>query len=246
MALLFKPECPGNQIDVVNDFDELAAFMLFMDDDIWDSMARDTNRYYHYRVPRQEIRCGQKAVSPVEARTYIGILILLGLNPPSNIRTPWERDSTFRIDIIANSMSFNRFIHIHNNLHPVDNATLPDKDTIAYKTCRVQPLLDSLEEKCRSVYKPGTGYISIDDGSLGCKRHSAMRVYNPNKPHKYHIKFYKTVETATEYLFIFIVLDKTPRNVDEVVLTLLDKSPCKPFEGYSVVTDRFYTSLDLY
>ena len=147
------------------------------------------------RVPRQEIRGGQKDVSPAEARAYIGILILLGLNPPSNIRTPWKRDSTFRIDIIANSMSFTRFIHIHNNLHLVDNATLPDKDTIAYKTCRVQPLLDPLKEKCRSVYKPETRYISIDEGSLGWKGHSAMRVYNPNKPHKYHVKFYKMVET---------------------------------------------------
>lgn len=246
VALPFKPEHPGIQVDVGDDFDELAALMLFMDDDIWNTIARETNRYYHNRVSGKEILGGHKDVTPAEARAYIGILVLLGLNPPSNIRTPWKRDSTFRIDTISNAMSFRRFIHIHNNFHLVDNATLPDKDTIAYKTCRVQPLLGPLQEKCRSVYKAATRYLSIDEGSLGWKGHCAMRVYNPNKPHKYHIKFYKLVETATGYLSNFIVHDTTPRTVDEVVLTLLDKSPCKPFEGYSVVTDRFYTSPDLY
>jgi hypothetical protein len=173
-------------------------------------------------------------------------MILLGLNSPHNIRTPWSKDSTFRNDVIACMMPFRRFSHIHNNFHLVDNATLPARETVAYKTARVTPLLVPLQEKCRSVYKANSRELSIDEGSMGWKGHSAMRQYNPNKPHKYHVKSYKLVETNTGYLSNIILHDTTSRTVDEVVLTLLDESPYDAHEGYALFTDRFYTSPDLF
>ncbi|XP_050699248.1 piggyBac transposable element-derived protein 4-like [Eriocheir sinensis] len=238
----FKPTNPGIQVDIPDEFDELAALMLFVPDDFWDTIATESNRYY-----RQKKKAAVKPdITPAEARTYIGIMILLGLSPPHSLRTPWKCDSTFRNDVISSCMTYSRFNHIHSNFHLVDNSTLPPKDTIAYKTARIAPLLHTLKDRCLSVYKAKTHQLSVDEGSMGWKGNSSMRQYNPNKPHKYHIKSYKLVETSTGYLSNIILHDTTSRTVDEVVLTLLDESPYNKHEGYAVFTDRFYTSPDLF
>lgn len=143
-------------------------------------------------------------------------------------------------------MTYSCFNHIHSNFHLVDNSTLPPKDTIAYKTARIAPLLHTLKDRCLTVYKAKTRQLSVDEGSMGWKGNSSMRQYNPNKPHKYHVKSYKLVETSTGYLSNIILHDTTSRTVDEVVLTLLDESPYNKHEGYAVFTDRFYTSPDLF
>ena len=239
----FKPTNPGIQVDIPDEFDELDALMLFLPNDLWDTIATESNRYYRRKKDDAAVK---PDITPAEARAYVGIMILLGLNPPHSIRTPWKRDSTFRNDIISSAMSYSRFLHINDNFHLVDNATLPQPDTIAYKTGRVAPLLNTLKHRCRTVYKAETRQLSIDEGSMGWKGHSSMRQYNPNKPHKYHIKSYKLVETKTAYLSNIILHDTTSRTVDEVVLTLLDESPYGRHEGYSVFTDRFYTSPDLF
>lgn len=245
--LPFSPENTGIQVEIPEGFDEYEALMLFMRHDIWDIAAHETNRYYHERLPQERrLKFQQKDITPYEIRAYVGVRILLGLSPPYNIKTPWMRNSTFRNETIANHMTFSRFRHIHHNFHLVNNATLPPRDTVAYKTARVSPLLKPLQEKCASVYKSSTRELAIDEGSLGWKGHSAMRQYNPNKPHKYHIKTYKLAETKTGYLSGFIVHDTTPRSVDEIVLTLLEASPYNSNEGYAVFTDRFYTSPDLF
>lgn len=243
--LPFKPRKVGVCADVDEDnFDEYAALMLFLDDNIWRTMALETNRYYASKVGEGGKRVHD--VSPAEVRAYIGIMFLFGLNPPAAISIPWERSSTFKNDIISSSMSFRRFKHIHNFFHLVDNETLPPADTIEYKTARVAPLLKPFKEKCRTVYKAVTKQLSIDEGSLGWKGNSAMRVYNPNKPHKYHIKSYKLVETASGYLSAIIFHDTTKHTVSQIVLTLLHNSPYHQNEGYSVFTDRFYSSPDLF
>jgi hypothetical protein len=250
----FTPQDTGIRVEIPQDFDELQALMLFLSDNIWEVIARETNRYYQNREeakaaagrPSTPKQFDQKDVTPDEARSYVAIMILLGLNRPHNLRTPWKSDSTFRNDNIASMMSWRRFEHIHSNFHLVDNETLPPRDTTAYKLARVAPLLEPLQAKCRSVYKSKSRELSIDEGSLGWKGHSSMRQYNPNKPHKYHIKSYKLVESRTGYLSDIIIFDNTSRPVDEVVLTLLDNSPYKEHEGYSLFCDRFYTSPDLF
>lgn len=75
----FKPINPGIQVDIPDEFDELAALMLFLPDDCWDTIATESNRYY-----RQERKAAVKPdITPAEARTYIDIMILLGLSPPT-------------------------------------------------------------------------------------------------------------------------------------------------------------------
>lgn len=249
--LPFKPSAAGIQVEIPDEFDELDAFMLFMRNDIWDLIACETNRYYQRKIhvaTTAEKRPSfiQKDVSAAEVRAYIGLLILLGIQPPNDLRTPWRKDSLFRNEDISNLMSYTRFTHMHNNFHLVDNQTLPDPTSIEYKTARISPILIPLQEKCRSVHKANSRNLSIDEGSMGWKGHSAMRQYNPSKPHKYHIKIYKLVESETAYLSEFIIHDTTRRSVDEVVLTLLGRSVYKKNEGYAIFTDRFYTSPDLF
>jgi hypothetical protein len=242
-CLDFKPTNPGIQVDIPDEFDEMDALMLFLPNDLWDTIATESNRYYRRKKEDAALKTD---ITPAEARAYVGIMILLGLSPPHSLRTPWKCESTFRNDIISSAMSYSRFVHINDNFHLVDNATLPPPDTIAYKTGRIAPLLNALKHRCRTVYKAETRQLAVDEGSMGWKGHSSMRQYNPNKPHKYHIKSYKLVETKTGYLSNIILHDTTSRTVDEVVLTLLDESPYGRHEGYAVFTDRFYTSPDLF
>lgn len=139
--LEFRPKNPGLQVNIPKDFDELAALTLFMRPDIWEIIAAETNRKYRNKLRGKNEVSGtthpkkfiEKDVTPAEARAYIGIMILLGLKPPSNIYMPWKPDATFRVEVIASMMSLRRFRHIHLNFHLVDNDTLPPKNTIEYK-----------------------------------------------------------------------------------------------------------------
>jgi hypothetical protein len=49
LPLVFKPRNAGIQVEIPEDFDELAALMLFLRSDIWEIMATETNRYYKNR-----------------------------------------------------------------------------------------------------------------------------------------------------------------------------------------------------
>ena len=109
----FKPTNTGIQVPIPDDFDELAAASLFLPDNLWVLIATESNRYYKQK---QKDKAVAPDITPAEARCYAGIMILLCLNPLHDITTPWKRDSSFRIDLIASTMAYHRSDLSHGSL----------------------------------------------------------------------------------------------------------------------------------
>lgn len=251
--LPFTPENVGLRQDLRDkELDELQCCELFLPENFWQEAAYETNKYhnaYKTNPDNNKYANSKRAKYWVDAttgdmKTYMGIIMLFGIYPPADLWIIWDRRSPFFNEYISNSMSFNRFIEIHRFFHLVDSDTLPPNDTKAYRTARFQPLLDTLRNACISVYKHDKPQISLDEGCMGWKGHSRLVSYNPQKPHKYHIKFYKLC-TPDGYLSNILLNDTTSRTVDEIVLSMVTSSCYRPHEGYCVYTDRFYTSPDL-
>ena len=68
-----------------------------------------------------------------------------------------------RVDLIASSMSINRFEEIVSVIHFNDNNKLPNRDSPLYNKCfKVQPLIDHFRAKFSLLAIPET-YMSVDE-----------------------------------------------------------------------------------
>ena len=67
---------------------------------------------------------------------------------------------------------------------------------------KVETFTNRLAQNCRAHYCPGR-YIDIDEMSINFKGRHKCRVYNPNKPEKFHFKAFCLNDSETGYLWDF-------------------------------------------
>ena len=153
-----------NVYSVNNELSPLDMFMALFDEEIIDLLVTHTNRYAARRN-----RLGD--VSDGEMRAFIGILLLSGYNTVSRRRMYWEGSTDSHNDLVANSMSRNRFDFIMSNFHCCDNEELNIDD----KFSKVQPLFSLLNKKFQE-FSPHHEKHSVDEamvpyfGRHGCKQ----------------------------------------------------------------------------
>ncbi|KAG0440713.1 PiggyBac transposable element-derived protein 4 [Dictyocoela muelleri] len=96
-------------------------------------------------------------------------------------------------------MSIDRFQLLLNLLHFNDNEVIDRQN----KLHKIQQLIDSLFESCRSVYTPGSSVV-IDEAHVPYREIVIIRQYIPGKAYKYTIKLYKLC-THNSYTRNFLV-----------------------------------------
>ena len=77
-------------------------------------------------------------VTKAEVWTFLGIVILMELNRLSKISNYWSMDCFIGIPNLHRHMSLARIWALWNNLHLVDNQSMPPTCGIC---CKVKPLL---------------------------------------------------------------------------------------------------------
>ena len=75
-----------------------------------------------------------------------------------------------------------------------------DKDRLIL----VRPVMEYLQEKCRTTYTPRE-HLSLDEGLLKWKGRLNIKTYNPKKPARYGIKFFFLCESKSGYVFDFSI-----------------------------------------
>ena len=114
--------------------------------------------------------------------------------------------------------------------------------------CLASSLWNPFVENCQKAYVPGP-YISIDEQLLPCKARWRFIQYKPNKPDKFGIKFWMTVDAETKYLFnSFPYLGKDENRDTSVSLPkyVVTKQMQPIFKrGHNVTCDDFFTRLDI-
>uniref|UniRef100_A0A1X7UZW2 PiggyBac transposable element-derived protein domain-containing protein n=1 Tax=Amphimedon queenslandica TaxID=400682 RepID=A0A1X7UZW2_AMPQE len=81
-------------------------------------------------------------VNEEDILAYFGNMIVMGLIKLPAIADYWSTDPLFHCSIISESMTRDRFFHIHRFIHFVDNIALPPPTDSSYdRLCKVHQFL---------------------------------------------------------------------------------------------------------
>ncbi|XP_040073232.1 piggyBac transposable element-derived protein 4-like [Ixodes scapularis] len=223
----------------------LDAFTLYFDDKVMHHIVEQTNLY-----AEQTNRRGWTPLTLDELRAYIGLLMLMSVNPMHQLHMYWSSDSLFRTEEITRVMTYKRFQMITNCLHLNDNAKMPEHGTNDFdRAYKVRPLIKMMNEKFHSEYSPSS-HLAVDESMILFKGRSSMKQYMPMKPKiKRGFKVWSLADSQTGYLLKFQLyegknaekpLDRTLG--EHVVLSLADGAVSV---GSQLFFDNFFTSTKL-
>lgn len=102
----------------------------------------------------------------------------------TNVRHYWC--PTLGNDLVKETMTVNKFEKIRQTIHFNDNSLIsmvPNRD----KLYNIRPVIETLRKRFLTV--PLEENLSVDEQLCSTKARSALKVYLPNKPHKWGYKF---------------------------------------------------------
>ena len=114
-------------------------------------------------------------------------IIVMGLIRILNVTKYWSRNPNISTPFFGQYMERMNFECILSNIHLSDN-TLASTDPFV----KLKPFIDMCDRNFLHVYKSNKN-ISLDEASCKWKGWFSLKVYNPRKPSKFHIKLYQFV-----------------------------------------------------
>ena len=229
---------------------------LFLKDEDFEHLVVETNRYAEQQIAatgvlqRTSRAQAWKPVSLGEMQVFIAVTFLMGLVRKPSVSDYWSRDTFTCTPLLSSTMSRNRFQNILKYFHCNDSSKAKKKGEPGFDPLyRIRPLHDKFKIRCRETYTPERE-VTIDEGGMGWRGHISYLVYNPMKPNKYHIKKYKICEARSGYtcdneIYTGSNPDPNHNKPFNVVVRLLTNTDLFG-RGYSLYTDRWYTSPDLF
>ena len=155
-----------------------------------------TNRYAS-QIQESVGKMDAAWVPVVEAdiRTFIRILIIMGLHKGLQLHSYWSTDDALGVLAIKKAMSRNRFIYFH--LH--DSRAELRKGDVGYdRLQKIQPLLSIYKDTFRANFNPARK-LSIDEGMVKFKGRLGFVQYMPMKPTKRGIKVWILTSPVNGY-----------------------------------------------
>ena len=107
-------------------------YKLFVTDELIEAILEQTQLYNEWRNINSSRR-KLKDITKDEIRTVIGIVLCMGIIKLPQRRMYWSYKT--RVDLIASSMSTNRFEEIVSVIHFNDNNKLPNRDS--QNSCKI-------------------------------------------------------------------------------------------------------------
>lgn len=230
----------------------LKYFSLFFQDEVYDKIAAETNAY--------AVLCARESGQPdkywmptdgEEMKAFIGLSLLMGVNPKREYADYWSADPFLGVVGFQRVMTLNRYEKLCQYLHCNHAAARIDKNDPRYHPiAKVAPIVDMVRQKFKMYYTHSRD-ISIDEAMKGYKGRTELRMYMPNKPEKFGIKFWARCDGRTAYMSDFQLYsgkrDNTPiqkvhglgyRVIHEMTRDLVGLNHCVYF-------DRFFSSVVL-
>jgi hypothetical protein len=220
-------------------------FELMFNKNIWNYVVKQTNLYAKQQMqlkPDPE----WKALGVGELKSWIGCLIAMGLSRHNNIRMYWE--PPWRLSIVADRFTRDRFLAIKKYLHLADNSKINDnKTTNPDKLAKLRPFLNLLLQNFRSNYRPNC-FLTVDEDMCKFKGRHSMKQYMKAKIIKWGYKIWKLCDSSSGYTLNLDVY--TGASEQKAEQGLAYSVVMKMMEGYLdknhvVVLDNYYTSVPL-
>ncbi|XP_059062765.1 piggyBac transposable element-derived protein 4-like [Achroia grisella] len=220
----------------------LSIFERLFPDELMVIIVEQTNRY-----ARQKNSTNWKPVTLQDIKAYLGVLILMGLNPLPDMELYWSSDPFYYNKEIAQVFPIVRFKKITENLHLNDNEMEPPRNSPEYdKLFKLRPLLTKLNKVYqREAYN--SEVQSIDECMVKFKGRSSLKQYMPKKPIKRGFKVWARCDAKTGYLYQFEVYSGKGDSTENeglgynVVMKLCSNVP----RNTLIAFDNFFTSCNL-
>ena len=234
----------------VDDREQLQPYDVFkkiVTDDILDLIVEQTNEYAKQYIDNTTLTrtCRAKQWVPTnrnEMRTFIGIVMSMGLVWTPDIHLYWSTKELYNRSFVSKTMPRDRFLLLLKFLHFSDDRPRSQRD----KLFKLRPLVEPLLKNFQELYTPGSSVV-IDESLIPFRGRLSFRQYIPGKAHKYGCKLYKLC-TPDSYTWNIEIYDgnipslSSFGHAESIVIALSEKLlDC----GRTVYGDNFYSSVPL-
>jgi hypothetical protein len=172
-------------------------FSLFFYDDIFDDIARATNRYAEHKGAGGERQRPWHDTTGPELMVWVGLLLYMGALEIRPTTLLWSHDLELPQHCIARFFSHKRWEDIKRYIH-ISSPLEPGRPVHE----KVEPLATELGKRFRKYVTPGS-FVTIDEMMVRCKAHSAPTWTMKQKPIRCGYKIYGLAEAGYLYSFRF-------------------------------------------
>lgn len=247
--ILFNPnnEPVGINHDIIDTLAEGTPYdfySLFLDNDVIHLLVKETNRYakslLSTRISPKSRLHKWVDVTSNEMKTFLGIIMWMGLCPQPSIASYWKKSEIYASKI-PKYMTRKRFEILLRSFHCCNNDDCPPGDRLF----KISGLLDLLLSKYKMARTPEES-MCIDESIVPFVGRLSFRQYIQNKRHRYGIKIFKLCIDNFYTVGFKIYAGKeavvgqrlSTRIVTEMAEEYLDI-------GRTMYTDNWYSSYDL-
>nr|XP_032834244.1 uncharacterized protein LOC116956615 isoform X1 [Petromyzon marinus]XP_032834245.1 uncharacterized protein LOC116956615 isoform X1 [Petromyzon marinus]XP_032834246.1 uncharacterized protein LOC116956615 isoform X1 [Petromyzon marinus] len=219
----------------------LGFIQLFITRELLMFFTNETNSYANCALANKsaEERAGWEGVNLMDIANYLGLTMAMGVASLPEIPMYWSTGKPYSMPAFRETMSCKRFKSIGRFFNCHNSCAVPRDNTD--RLLQVRTVMEYFQSKFKALYAPNRE-LSLDEATLEWKGRLPFKVYNPQKPEKYGIKFYILAEAQTGYVFnfdIYVGIEKSIRNIVFGLMgPLLDK-------GYQLYMDNYYNSVKL-
>ena len=222
----------------------LEMFLRYVSRDLFVTIAACTNQ-------RLAERAKTRNITPGAIFKFFGICFYTSV-----IKYPWLRmywSEKYRLPVVADQLSRNKFFNIRANLKVVDDNRISDDHKQNDRLWKVRPLLDAIRQRCLQLDRPEA--VEVDEQMIPFTGTTSLKHYVPNKPNPVGLKNW-VLAGGNGLMLDFEVDQGKPKLIsmltdaptrpemglgEAVVLRLLQTLP----EGSKVYFDRLFTSVPL-
>lgn len=218
------------------------VFEKFFPDSVVEIIVAQTNRY-----ALQKNCHSWSDTSTEEIKAYLGVLIMMGLNPLPDMELYWSSDPFYNNAEISRVFPLTRFKKIIQNFHLNDNEMESPRGSPGHdKLYKLRPLITLLNEVFKNEMN-NSNTQSIDECMVKFKGRCSLKQYMPKKPVKRGFKIWARCDSKTGYMYQFQIYTGKGDSVENeglgynVVMALCAEVPRNTLLAF----DNFFTSCNL-
>jgi hypothetical protein len=182
-------------------------------------LVEQTNLYYRQYFDRQDEDGASSSPLPdvtlAEMYVFLALIIQMGHDIRDTLKDYWSTLEQFHTTSFSATMKQDRFFHILQYLHFVDNDKKPDKNDPGYdRLWKIRTIFDTLNENYAKCYNPSE-HLAVDEVIVKFKGRVIFKQCIPKKHKRFGIKIYKLCDTAGYTYDMKVYLGKDSDNATE-------------------------------
>ena len=226
---------------------------LYLTDEFWNLLVTKTNRFVRQFLANDLPNTYTGLWTPVDVndmKSFIAIIILMGLNHKPSLPMYWSVDDFLYTPIFSQIMTRNRFylilrfLHFNDNEDPLHDINYENRDRLH----KLRPLINLFQNRCRTVYNPGK-HLSVDESLVLFKGRLKFRQYIKTKRARFGIKLYElcTSDGITLDLLVYCGKGMFSNDAPNSDMPTTERIPSVLMsrhlgKGRILYTDNYYTS----